>query len=137
MRLTSVRLDAKLRHPTPPRSFQSYTPGQMKPEKLPPHLVRRAKKKKACSECGQEFSINAKPSLSRAFSEQVRTPHAANPPVAEKQSSRHLCKDRLSRQNAESRPRKPVTRNLFLCFLEIGGGGRTRTDDLGIMRPSL
>jgi hypothetical protein len=48
----------------------------MSAQKLPPHLVSFGDDKKKCSECGQVFMLDAKPSLSRAFSEHVRTVHA-------------------------------------------------------------
>ena len=48
----------------------------MSAQKLPPHLVSAGgDDKKKGSECGQEFTLDAQPSLSRAFVEHVKTAH--------------------------------------------------------------
>jgi len=46
----------------------------MGPTKLPPHLVRDRNLKR-CSVCGESFTVDAQPSLSKAFVEHVKKVH--------------------------------------------------------------
>jgi hypothetical protein len=50
------------------------------PKQLPPHLVPAHNgEKKRCSVCHEEFTADAKPSLSKAFAQHVREKHQRSP----------------------------------------------------------
>ena len=42
---------------------------------LPPHLIERDAVKQ-CSDCGEKFTADSKPSLSKAFAKHVREKHS-------------------------------------------------------------